>query len=33
MSVVTMLKGHDLFQALPIEEVEKVSRFSSSQAP
>ena len=29
MSVVTMLKGHDLFQALPIEEVEKVSRFSS----
>jgi CRP-like cAMP-binding protein len=29
MSVVAMLKGHDLFRSLPMEDVEKISVFSS----
>jgi len=29
MSVATMIKGYDLFRSLPVESVEKISRFSS----
>ena len=29
MSVVRMLKGHDLFRSLPLEDVEEISAFSS----
>jgi CRP-like cAMP-binding protein len=29
MSVSTMIKGYDLFRSLPVESVERISRFSS----
>jgi CRP-like cAMP-binding protein len=32
MTIATMLKGHDLFRSLTVEEVDRVSRFSAAKS-